>query len=120
VTPPVVPAGLVGPSTSPTGAVTADVSMMALGDAYNSIALFMIQQNFKPPRTGPGVTCVVQFRIMRDGEIKNIKIYRSTGHADLDQSAQRALQETVRLPELYEFFKSDFIDVRVTFDFQKE
>lgn len=94
--------------------------MEKLGSAYYSIALFQIQQNFKPPRTRPGITCEVQFRIMRNGEIRNIRVVESTGYPDLDQSAMRALQVTARLPELYDTFPDEFIDVRVTFDFEKE
>jgi TonB family protein len=119
--PPINPEDIIKPNVpTVSGPIIATEMQERLGNAYYSIAVFQIQQNFKPPQTRPGITCDVQFRIMRNGEIRNIKVMRSTGHPDLDQAAVRALQVTARLPELYDTFPDEFIDVRVIFDFEKE
>lgn len=119
---PAVPAGVVG--TGPArglavGPVSTDGALMEQGEAYNSRVLFAIQTNFKPPYEQPGATCSIQFRIMKDGEIKDAKVARSSGRSDLDQAAMRALVETARVPSLYDDFPKEFIEVQVTFDFQK-
>lgn len=92
-----------------------------LGPEYTYMALYAIQQNFRPPRHRQGVKCVVQFRIMKSGKIdtRTIKVIKSTGRPDLDQSAVKALERTGTLAELYDEYPEDFVVVKVTFDFQK-
>ena len=90
--------------------------MVELSQTYGPTALMLIEQHFTPPYTLKGVQCVAQFKIMRNGEIREARIVRSTGISDLDQAALRALKET-KLPPLYQDFKGPFAEVQVTFEY---
>ncbi len=98
--------------------LSADATLARLGPNYAYMALTLIQRNFAPPHTAPGISCEVQFRIMADGEIRDWRVTRSTGRPDLDRSAIEALKRTGRLPPLYEDLVRDFVDVQVTFAFE--
>lgn len=90
-----------------------------LDAAYASRALFLIQQNFRSPYSRPGVSCRVQFKIMRNGEIRDPKLTRSSGAGQLDRSAFTALEATGSLPPLYADYPEPFMLVEVTFDFEQ-
>lgn len=88
------------------------------GDGYGSKVLWLIQSNFKPPYTMPGVSCVVGFHIMKDGTLDSWSITRSCGRTDLDQAALRALAETGKVAPLYDGFPKQFMEAEVTFFFE--
>lgn len=105
--------------TTQVGPVSAQGSMLELGPGYSQNVLFLIQRNFKPPPSPAGTTAIVEFRITRDGSIQNARIKKSTGRADLDRFALRALTDTARLPPFYDTFPKPFIDVEVIFDYER-
>lgn len=99
--------------------VSIDESWAGLGENYNRMALQNISRQFKPPFNRVGVQCVVQFKIFRNGEIRDIEVIRSTGRNDLDNAARKALINTGRLQPLYDGIPGMFKQVQVSFDFQK-
>ncbi len=107
-----------GPSVN-TNMLSTGGPLMELGENYAYNALYIIQQNFRPPYTLAGVSCVVEFKVMRDGTINEPKIKTPSGRSDLDQSAIRAIHDTGRLPELYDGFNKPFMEAEVTFEFEK-
>jgi TonB family protein len=90
-----------------------------LSQTYFRVALLRVQENFEPPIRPPDVFCRVRFRILRDGEIRQPRIVRSTGSNSLDQWAIRALQRTEQLPPLYESFEENYLDVTFTFRYER-
>lgn len=100
------------------GAVS--TSNLELGESYANMVLYMIQQQFRPPYTMPNLQCVVSFQIQRDGTLSNWRILRSCGRGDLDQSAIRALTDTVKVAPLYDGYSKPHMDVEVTFQFEKK
>lgn len=99
--------------------VSSDESWSGLGENYNRMALQNISRQFKPPFNRVGVQCVVQFKIFRNGEIRDIEVIQSTGRNDLDNAARKALIDTGRLQPLYDGIPGMFKQVQVSFDFQK-
>lgn len=117
---PAIPAGtLPAQPTAQVGTLSAQGTMLEMGPAYSQQVLFLIQRNFKPTYAPAGTTASVEFRITRDGTIQNARIKKSTGRADLDQFALRALRDTARLPPFYDNFPKPFIDVEVVFDYER-
>jgi len=105
--------GTIGPGTDPND------PWKGTGQTYGRMALFRIQQNFKPPYNLPGVQTIVQFKVLRDGTIADMNIIKGSTRADLDQAALRALKDTEKLPELYDSLTQPFIEVAVTFEFER-
>lgn len=85
-------------------------------------AMAKIQQYFKPPQTRPGVQCRVRFFIQKDGTITNIQVVagQSTGLPSWDQFAIQALEQTEKLPPLYDSCKENYLDVFVTFSYDRK
>ena len=93
-----------------------------LGDinqTYFVIALSKIEPFFKPPISRAGMECRVRFYIQRDGTISNIQIDKSTGISTYDQSAVQALEQA-KLPPLYDGIKESYLDVVVTFNYERK
>ena len=57
----------------------------------------------------------MQFTIMRDGTIKDIKLVQSSGNLSMDNSGQRALLASSPLPALPSDYNGTYVNV--TFDF---
>ncbi len=96
--------------------------VMSLSESYAYMALFQIQQQFKPPYMKSGVQCVVSFHILQDGTIdqQSVKIISSTGRTELDQAALRALTDTAKLPPLYDGFNKQFLEAEIVFEYEKQ
>jgi TonB family protein len=81
-----------------------------------------INQNWLQNTIDPGVRaarrahCVVNFSILRDGTIKNIRLSQSSGNQSMDNSAQRALLSIDRLPALPSDYSGTYVDVIFDFD----
>ncbi|MGB8477081.1 MAG: energy transducer TonB [Candidatus Acidiferrum sp.] len=59
--------------------------------------------------------CVMTFRIYRDGTVKNMQLFQSSGNLSMDNSAQRALLSSNPMPPLPSDYSGSYVDV--TFDF---
>jgi len=85
-----------------------------------------IQGNFRYPgnvdkRLVTTVFCIVEFRVMLDGRITDIKVIQSTGDPILDGYATRTLEKTMSLRALGDYIKKDmgrnYITATVPFAF---
>jgi TonB family protein len=65
---------------------------------YIQAMLQIIQRNWRQNQGTTAVT-VMQFTILRDGTLSNVRVQKSSGYPNLDMAAQRALMAT-RLPSL--------------------
>jgi periplasmic protein TonB len=66
-------------------------------------------------RTARRAKTTVTFTINRDGSVKNIRVYQSSGNRSMDDSAQRALLSIDHFPTLPADYSGRYVDV--TFDF---
>lgn len=80
-----------------------------------------IQQNWLQNTIDPNVRAArmakttMQFTILRDGTIKDVKMYQSSGNLSMDNSGMRAIQSSSPLPALPSDYSGSY--VTVTFDF---
>jgi len=80
-----------------------------------------IQQNWLQNTIDPNVRAArmakttMEFTIQRDGTIKDIKLFQSSGNLSMDNSGMRALLASSPLPALPSDYSGSY--VRVTFDF---
>jgi periplasmic protein TonB len=66
-----------------------------------------------------GLTCVVYFRLMRDGSVGEARIETSSGNGYFDRAALRAVKSGSPFPPLPGGFAGDFLGIHFTF-VQKE
>lgn len=89
---------------------------------YTEAVKRAINQNWIQTTIDPGVRAahrahaVVNFTILRDGTIKNIRLSQSSGNLSFDNSAQRALLSIDRLPALPSDYSGKYVDVIFDFD----
>jgi protein TonB len=107
------------PAAVQTESLSSQTGDFAINVNYAQNALFLIQQNFRPPYSAPNLRCVVYFQILKDGTITQARIKQSSGRPDLDQAAMRALSETELLPALYDHYSKPFMEAEVVFEFEK-
>jgi TonB family protein len=80
-----------------------------------------VNQNWMQNTIDPAVRAArrakttVTFTINRDGSVKNIRIFESSGNRSMDDSAQRALLSIDHFPALPSDYSGRYVDV--TFDF---
>ncbi len=63
-----------------------------------------------------GLSVLVSVRVQRDGSVTRKEILRRSGNALMDQSVQRALDATSRLPALPSSFRGAYRDITVEFE----
>lgn len=71
----------------------------------------------------PGVAgtfyTTVYFKILRNGQIADLKVKESSGIASLDMSAQRAIQISAPFPPLPSDYKDDYLGIHLIFEHSK-
>lgn len=85
---------------------------------YEHNAAVIVERHFSRPvyKQTQGIRCRVKFTIMRDGQIANIIVTRSTGDSTLDGRAVAALKRA-QLPPFPDVLKNPYIQVEWEFDF---
>lgn len=73
-----------------------------LSKLYTNRAIMLLQPNFLVPPgiNDPDLVCVVEWEILPSGNVRNIKIVKSTGNAELDRAAFDAVKNTGNLGRL--------------------
>ena len=72
-----------------------------------------------PAKSGNGLTCVVYFRLLRNGSVQDIGVEKSSGNDFFDRSAVRAVKSASPFPPLPRGFQDEFLGIHFTF-VQKE
>jgi len=72
-----------------------------------------IDPNFRSGRRGK---TTVEFRILRDGTVKNLKVYQGSGNASMDNSGLRAVLTAGSMPPLPSDSTESYVDVNFDFD----
>lgn len=62
-----------------------------------------------------GLTCLVFFRLRRDGGVEDVRIEQSSGNAYFDRSAMRAVRTAAPFPPLPRAFTDSYLGIHFTF-----
>jgi TonB family protein len=62
-----------------------------------------------------GLTCLVFFRLQRDGRVDDVRIEQSSGNTYFDRSAMRAVRSAEPFPPLPRAFTENFLGIHFTF-----
>lgn len=89
----------------------ADLLRRRISEKWRTTDVDPMARNAKP--------AIVSFDILRNGEVRYVKIVQSSGVATLDYSARRAVIEAAPLPELPREFARDSANVEFTFQLQR-
>jgi len=91
--------------------------------AYTDLLRRRISEKWRTNDVDPLVRnarpAIVSFDILRNGQVRNVKIVESSGISTLDFSARRAILEASPLPELPREFERDSANVEFTFQLQR-
>ena len=92
-----------------------------LGRTYLAIVRSQVESNFRHPFSNTGLQCRIAFTILKDGTIdkSSFDIEESTNNASMDQYAIRALNETGKVPPLYDDYTKPHLRVILTFEFSR-
>lgn len=87
-------------------------------DYYARLITKKISQNWEKPFI-PGATAktTVYFKILKNGEITDIKIYQKSKYENFDKSAMIAIIASNKLPELPTDYKENSLGVYFAFEF---
>ncbi len=64
---------------------------------------------------GEGYSCVVYFRLARDGSVGDVSVEKSSGNQYFDRSAQRAVRSSAPFPPLPRAFEDPWLGIHFTF-----
>jgi TonB family protein len=76
-----------------------------------------IKRAWTPPDGDPRVAQIL-FRITRDGRLKQIRLLRSSGNPDCDETAMNAITASAPFKNLPVDFPSDSLDIKYTFNYK--
>lgn len=76
-----------------------------------------IKKNWNPPKYNKNCKIVAIYKIQQDGKISNIRIKKSSGDKNMDNSAIKALKKSSPLSPLPYGFKEKSVDVEFSFDY---
>ena len=62
-----------------------------------------------------GLTCLVFFRLRRDGRVEDVRIEQGSGNTYFDRSAMRAVRSAAPFPPLPRAFTEDYLGIHFTF-----
>ncbi len=86
-------------------------------DFYLNLIMTKIANNWlNPLRGGRRISVVIYFRILRSGDVVDVKVERSSGNSLFDQAALRAVLASSPLPPLPQSYTGDFLGVHFEFE----
>jgi TonB family protein len=82
---------------------------------YVEQLLSLIGANWFKPESADGTSCVVSFRIMRSGQVTEVKVDYSSGVSYYDRAAARAVYAANPLPPLPPDYRNETLGVHLKF-----
>ena len=79
-----------------------------------------MKKTWEPVDTSKSGKIIVSYKVMKNGEIKDIKILNSDAGEENDKSVMEALKMVSPLPPLPMSFKGESVDVNFTFDINRK
>lgn len=80
---------------------------------YIDRLLQLIDANWNRPALGGDVRAVLHFRILRNGEIEDLRVAQSSGYDSFDLAALRAVQNAAPFPALPASYRADSLGVNL-------
>ncbi len=109
-----------GPAPAPEGAVSVENADPRLAN-YRVLLEYKISSTWIPPRVRTGHSPpVVSFKIMRNGQVKDVRLEISSGNRGMDDSALRAIHLAKPFPPLPALFQDEFASVQTHFNLEGE
>ncbi|MEN9271008.1 MAG: energy transducer TonB, partial [Thermostichales cyanobacterium HHBFW_bins_127] len=75
-----------------------------------------VERNWIPGQTGQSLRTVVIFSIGRNGELRNLRLGRSSGNSLTDEAALNAIQRSAPFEPLPSGYDGDSVQINFTFD----
>ena len=111
------------PPAAPTSTTTIKASHVT-PSWYLSVIHGKVSLNWDQPSarliTEESLTVVVSFRIRQDGSVSGITVRRSSGRSTVDQSASKAVRDSMPFPPLTGVIPGDHLDVTIDFIVRRE
>ncbi|MGZ6970381.1 MAG: TonB family protein [Thermoanaerobaculia bacterium] len=82
---------------------------------YVEQLLSLIGANWFKPDSAEGTSCVISFRVLRSGQVTDVKIDSSSGVSYYDRAAARAVYAANPLPPLPPDYRNDALGVHLKF-----
>ena len=82
---------------------------------YVEQLLSLIGANWFKPESAEGTNCVVSFRVMRSGQVTDVKVDSSSGVSYYDRAAERAVFAANPLPPLPPDYRNESLGVHLKF-----
>jgi TonB family protein len=109
-----------GAGTSGAEGITVDAAQFPFGYFLSAIERRVSESWYLAMvKPGSGLTCVVYFRLMRNGSVEDVRVEKGSGNDYFDRSAVRAVKSASPFPPLPRGFQDDFLGIHFTF-VQKE
>jgi TonB family protein len=85
--------------------------------SYLTLVDWKIQQNWVPVGAAavPETVVIVRFRVLRSGQVRDIELEAGSGTASLDNSALRAVRQSLPLPPFPNLLTEASLDLRYRF-----
>lgn len=76
-----------------------------------------IQQNWVPlgASSSPETVVIVRFRVLRSGQVRDVDLNTSSGNASVDNSALRAVRQSIPLPPFPNLLTESYLDLQYRF-----
>lgn len=105
-----------GSGTSDGAGISVDAAQFPFGYFLSAIEHRVSDHWYNPSsQPGSGLTCVVYFRLMRDGTVQDVRGETSSGNEYFDRSALRAVKSASPFPPLPRGFQDEFLGIHFTF-----
>ncbi len=98
---------IAGPEGSGAGGTTRDY--------YLTLVDNKIRSNWVPVGGKPEDVVIVRFRVLRSGQVRDVELDASSGDANLDASALRAVRQSLPLPPFPNLLSEPSLDLRYRF-----
>lgn len=76
-----------------------------------------IKRNWDPPKGNESKRVVLIFKVSKDGRLKSLRVYKSSGVVEADKAAINAVELTAPFSPLPPEYKGSDIDIQFTFDY---
>jgi protein TonB len=98
-------------------AIQTDVSDFCCPE-YLADVFERIRREWRQDAGSRGIS-VIRFTIQRDGTVRDVGVYRSSGVGAMDLAAERAVRLATPLPRLPAPFRDEALGVRLTFNYER-
>jgi TonB family protein len=85
--------------------------------SYLALVDWKIQANWVPvgASSSPETVVVVRFRVLRSGQVRDVELDTSSSNASVDNSALRAVRQSIPLPPFPNLLTESYLDLRYRF-----